>query len=396
MAIAARATVRARAAFVGLSIILLAGLLPATALAVAPASPPTLTAPDDGITVSANPVLAWNTLTGATKYRVQVSTSPTFTTTVYNVDTVNTKATPPADLPLGTLYWRVAGMDSSSNLGPYASRDFTKAWGAAPDLTAPADGATLDFPNQPVLFSWSPLAGAKSYTLEIDDAPDFIGASSSTTVNTSFTLTEPQTTNQSFYWRVRATSVTGGVVSDWSETRSYDFTWSSVPQLTSPDDGATIEEVVLQWDPVPGAKTYQLQVSPNGDWANNVTFDVSIKSTRYSPSETLLNGAYFWRVRAKDARSTPNNGGWSEERTFTRGWAPRPTLLTPAWSTGIQPRPWTSRPSRGPRSISPRTTRSNVSHDLNFSPGDPSTESCYTNHTTFTPYSRIVGQRRTW
>ena len=116
MAIAARATVRARAAFVGLSIILLAGLLPATALAVAPASPPTLTAPDDGITVSANPVLAWNTLTGATKYRVQVSTSPTFATTVYNVDTVNTKATPPADLPLGTLYWRVAGMDSSSTV----------------------------------------------------------------------------------------------------------------------------------------------------------------------------------------------------------------------------------------------------------------------------------------
>jgi Bacterial Ig-like domain len=390
VAIAARSAMRARAAFLALSILLLAGLLPAAALAVAPASPPTLTAPADGITVSANPVLAWNTLTGASKYRVQVSTSNTFATTVYSVDTVNTKATPPADLPLGSLYWRVAGMDSSSNLGPYATRSFTKDWGAAPTLTAPADGATLDFPSQPVLFTWQPLAGAKTYTLELDDAPDFIGATSVSTVNTAYSLTEPQTVGQSFYWRVRGTSATSGVVSDWSETRSYDFSWSSVPQLTYPDNGATVTEVVLEWDPVPGAKTYQLQVSPNGDWTNNVTFDVSIKSTRYSPTSTLLNGTYFWRVRAKDAKSTPNNGGWSEERTLTRGWPEKPTLLTPAWATGdpattvpIPTFSWTPVPLASHYEIE-------FSHDPNFSPGDSSTESCFTNHTTFTQYTKYT------
>ena len=80
-----------------------------------------------------------------------------------------------------------------------------------------------------MLFRWQPLAGAKSYTLEIDDATDFIGASSFTTNNTNFTLTEPPTINQTFFWRLRATSSTGGVVTDWSETRQYTYTWSTVP-----------------------------------------------------------------------------------------------------------------------------------------------------------------------
>ncbi len=391
MSIARRGSARARVGLTLISVLLLAGLLPTGAFAVAPASPPTLIGPSDGLTVSANPVLSWGTLAGATKYRVQVSTVSTFATTVYSVDTINVRATPPADLPLGTLYWRVAGMDSASNLGPYATREFTKAWGVAPTLTAPADLATLDFPSEPVLFSWQPLAGAKSYTLEIDDASDFIGAASFTTVNTALTLTEPQTAGQSFYWRVRGTSATSGVVSDWSETRSYDFTWSAVPEQTYPDPGATIEEVVLEWNPVPGAKTYQLQVSPNGDWANNITFDVTIKSTRYSPVETLLNGTYFWRVRGKDAKSTANNGGWSDERTFTRGWDARPTLLTPAWTIGdpattvaVPTLTWTPVQLASHYEIE-------TSHDPNFSPGDPSTESCFTNHTSWTQYTRITG-----
>jgi hypothetical protein len=382
-----RARLRARVGLALLSVLLLAGLLPSGAFAVAPANPPTLTGPADSAVVSANPVLSWSSVVGAAKYRVQISTSITFASTIYSVDTVNTRATPPTDLPLGTLYWRVAGMDSSSNLGPYSTREFTKAWDLAPTLTGPADGITLDFPSEPVLFSWQPLAGAKSYTLEIDDAADFIGATSFTTVNSEFALTETPSIGQESFWRVRATSATSGVVSDWSETRSYQFDWTAVPNQTYPNNGATIEEVVLQWDPVLGAKTYQLQVSPNGDWANNITFDVTIDSTRYSPTQTLLNGTYFWRVRAKDAKSTPNNGDWSDERTFTRGWPEKPTLLTPAWTEGdpatvvaIPTFTWTPVPLASHYEIE-------FSHDPNFSPGDSSTESCFTNHTTFTQYA---------
>jgi hypothetical protein len=175
--------------------------------------------------------------------------------------------------------------------------------------------------------------GAKSYTLEIDDAPDFVGASSFTTNNTNFTLTEPPTINQTFFWRLRATSSTGGVVTDWSETRQYDYTWTTVPTLLTPADavGTPLRDITFSWSPVVGAKTYEIQISPNGDWDNNVIHDATVESTKYTLSTNLDNGSYYWRVRAKDAKGTPNNGGWSIERQFTRNWPQHPDEVAPVY-----------------------------------------------------------------
>ena len=96
--------------------------------------------------------------------------------------------------------------------------------------------------------------------------------------------------------------------------------WASTPTLISPPDALSppVADVVLAWDPVPGAATYHLQVSPNGDWANNLAFDATnVRSTRYSPPQTLDNGAYFWRVQATDAAG--NNGAWSDTAPGGRG-----------------------------------------------------------------------------
>jgi hypothetical protein len=382
----------ARVASVLASLVVLAGLLPAAVAAAPPSGSPNLVSPTPGQTVSSNPTFAWTAVGGAVKYRVQVSTSPAFSTLVYNVDTVNLKATPPADLPLGTLYWRVAATDGGSGVGAFTSSDFIKQWGAAPTITSPDLVDTFDFPTQPVLFRWQPLAGAKSYTLEIDDAPDFVGATSYSTNNTNFTLTEPPTIDQTFYWRLRATSSTTGNVTDWSETRQYTYTWSTIPTLLTPANNTIteVQDIVFSWNPVVGAKTYQLQVSPNGDWANNLALDVVVKSTRYSPPTTLDNDQYFWRVRAMDAKSPANNGGWSLEWQFKRAWSDLPVLLQPAWNLGDPPTTidvptfsWTPVHHASYYEIE-------FSEDINFSPGDPTTVSCFTNHTQWTPYDVIT------
>ncbi len=185
---------RARIFSVAAALVMLAGLFPAAVGAVAPSGAPTLLNPGSGDTVSSNPIFSWTAVTGAAKYRVQISTEFDMAPLVYNVDTVNRKATPPADLPLGLLYWRVAGTDGSSGVGPYSPvGTFTKEWGTAPVIDAPADGDSFDFPTEPVLFDWQPLAGAKSYTLEIDSDDQFILPTTHTTNNTNFTLTEPPT-----------------------------------------------------------------------------------------------------------------------------------------------------------------------------------------------------------
>jgi hypothetical protein len=384
---------RARILSVAAALLMIAGLFPAAVGAVPPSGAPTLLQPADGAPVSSNPVFSWTAVSGAAKYRIQISPELDFTPLTYTVDTTNRKATPPADLPLGQLYWRVAATDGGSGIGPWSEiRSFTKAWGNAPTIDSPVDGATFNFPNQPVLFDWQPLAGAKNYTLEIDDEPGFNLPASFTTNNTNFTLTEPQTIDPDFFWRLRATSSTSGVVSDWTSTRTYSYTWSTIPTLLTPANNVITEvnDIKFSWQPVPGAETYQLQVSPNGDWANNLALDVPVKGTKYSPPTTLDNDGYFWRVRAKDARSPANNGPWSAEWQFNRAWTELPILLTPAWTEGDPPTvidvptfSWTPVHHASHYEIE-------FSEDINFSPGDSSTVSCFTNHTTWTPYTAIV------
>ncbi len=372
------------------AVVVIAGLLPAVAVAVAPSTAPTLTAPADGAHVGANPTLAWTSVAGAAKYRVQISPGPAFSTLIYNVDTYNTKATPPVDLPTGLLYWRAAGLDASNNAGPFGSATFIKDIIAGPTLQSPNDLATFAFPGQAETFSWSPVSGAKSYTLFIDDANDFIGARTYTTSGTSYTLTEPDTIDQTFYWRVQSMS-TANILSAFSETRRYMVGWSATPTLVSPVNTTLtpITDVNFVWNPVVGAATYQLQVSPNGDWANNRVIDVIVKGTRYSPPATLDNGSYFWRVRARDAKGTPNNGAWSLEWQFTRGWPDRPSEATPAWTPPGGATPVVAVPTFSWTPVAHAAYYElQFSTDINFSPATISR--CYTNHTEWTPYGSLT------
>jgi len=256
---------------------------------------------------------------------------------------------------------------------------------ASPSPFGPPDGGTLSFPTEPPLLQWLPVEGAKSYRIEIDDAPDFIGATAASTVNTAYTLTEPQTIGQPFYWRVQTTSSTGAV-SDWSPTWSYEVAWpASSPVLVEPALGETVDDVVLRWEPVAGASTYQIQVSPNADWSNNVVVDLTVKGTSYSPPVTLENASYFWRVRARDAASPANLGTWSEEGQFTRAWQDTPDPLAPADTVGSSVETptftWTPIPHASHYEVQ-------LGEDVNFSPDTFST--CFTNHTELTYYESVV------
>ena len=81
--------------------------------------------------------------------------------------------------------------------------------------------------------------------------------------------------------------------------------------------------------------SYELEVSPT-DQFTVLTLDIAtVKGTQYSPPTTIDNGAYFWRVRARNQAGAV--GAWSEVSTFQRAWpAPdsgpnhRVTLLAPA------------------------------------------------------------------
>ncbi len=248
----------------------------------------------------------------------------------------------------------------------------------------PADGETLAFPGQPPVFSWGALAGVSSYTLEIDDAPDFVSPTAYTTVNTSFVLSTPQPAGQSYYWRVQGVTK-DKLVTAFSATRSYQTEPVAQPVSTYPGNTTepAIKDVVISWKPVAGAVSYHLQVSPNVDFTNNTTDVLSVKGTRWSPDKTLNNGSYWWRVRARDAAGA--YGAWSGPEQFRRAWPERPNLLWPSDSSQVSQQGPTFRWS--PIQNADRYEL-NLGTDHNFTPG--TFLKCYTNHTAFTPQMTVT------
>lgn len=365
------------------------------AQAVAPTVAPETVSPSTYAVVPPTPVFSWLPVTGAVKYRFQASISASFPasspTPLYDVITYGLHASPPSALPAGPAYWRVAAMDASGLAGPFSGTvPFVVDTAVSPAPTAPADGATLSYPSQPPVLKWQPLAGAKTYTVEVDDAVDF--TSPSTYVNipaAQYALVEPPPLDIPQYWRVKAVLSSSGVTSLWSTPRSFTATWPEVPTPTSPANGDTVPEVRLAWNPLDGAKTYEVQVSPSGDFQNNLLAlagSATVHGTQYAPLVEMKPQAYFWRVRAKDDAGTAHLGGWSATSTFTLGLMQAPTNLTP----GVD----TSQPDIPPVVTPPTFSWSGVARamkyelqvgvDQNFTASTYST--CVTDHIRLTPY----------
>jgi hypothetical protein len=108
--------------------------------------------------------------------------------------------------------------------------DVVAAAPAAPSLTAPSNGST-DQPLRPT-FEWAAVAGADSYTLEVDDDPAFGSPEISETglAGTSFTPAFDLAAGTTYWWRVAGENLCGGGAS----SAIYSFTTLSLMPF---DDG---------------------------------------------------------------------------------------------------------------------------------------------------------------
>ncbi|MCY4727560.1 hypothetical protein NYO98_14830 [Nocardioides sp. STR2] len=272
---------------------------------------------------STTTILSWEHVPNATRYSVTVNGA--------TASTVNNSYVPPQAIPEGTIDWSVTAY-TGTEAGGTATNSFSSTRLAAPVLASPASNAVLAQPTNPPLLSWAPSAGATSYKVEVDGDSDFVGASTYTTENTS--LVVPVSLGDGdWYWRVTA-SKGSGLNSPLSEERRFVVSPLSAPAIVSPPDDSTqtLQDVVLDWTPVAGAVSYDVQVSTEADFSQGAALTDSqtgILGTRYSPNVTYDNKSYFWRVRATDmsGQATP----WTAARfSFTRNWPDRPTAVYPA------------------------------------------------------------------
>ncbi|MGN6753948.1 MAG: hypothetical protein ACTHJJ_15505, partial [Intrasporangium sp.] len=337
--------------------------------------------PAFGAQVPGTPVLGWARVSGATRYDVEISSQPSFTPTLFSKSTTNQQIVPTSVLPAGPVYWRVRAVDASG-AGAWASSQVAVSTTLPPVLLGPANTTDdlLEQPGEPPLLSWRPVPGAAAYQIEVDTETDFIGASSYSTKSTSFVVPDPKADGQ-YFWRVRA-QLSNGLYTDFSAPWTYKIGPLSQVTQRAPVADTKVTDVVLEWDPVKGAKTYELQVSSDQDFNTIIDSKVNIKSTRYSPATTYLNDQYYWRVRAL------NNQGETFEwvnvegkKMFQRHWPTPPRLEYPA--SALSPVvgddlyfQWT------PVDHATRY-QLDIGTDGNFSPTTFNT--CYTAGTTFTP-----------
>ncbi|WP_159081631.1 Ig-like domain repeat protein [Nocardioides sediminis] len=350
------------------------------ASAAPPESPAGLSVaqPNDATTL-----MSWVHVPTATKYEVQVDDDLAFMSPEVNATTVNSTYVPTVNLKNGTTHWRVRSVNSDNERSAWSTSTFGTAAVSVPVPVAPTNGATLAQPQNPPLLSWTASPGAVSYTVEVDGDDDFVGAFSYSTQTTSLVVPDPLGDGD-WFWRVTA-SKGGGLTSLPSATSSFIIKPIDTPTRISPRDDANLElqDVVLDWAPVPGAKTYDVQVATNTDFTvggSLVEDKRGILGTRYSPTVTYNNNQYFWRVRAVDqaGQATP----WTAARSsFNRTWPNVPTPVFPA-EAGIETVPaplyfqWESVRHASEYEVQ-------VGTQENFSVG--TFESCRTAGTTYTP-----------
>jgi hypothetical protein len=152
-----------RLAFTALLALTLIAAVPAGSALVAPV----LTGPDEGVMVSELPTFKWDPVTGADRYEFEFAADPGFNG-VTMVSTKNTRAALKQLVPNGTYYWRVRGVESDGDVGAWSEiRSFDMAWTAQPTLLAPADGATIAYPETALELRWGVVQGAAKYLVKI-------------------------------------------------------------------------------------------------------------------------------------------------------------------------------------------------------------------------------------
>jgi hypothetical protein len=313
-----------------------------TTVVPAPAAPVLVSPANASTGVSVLPSVAWSLSSGATSYGLQVSTDPTFASTVVNqAGLTGTSYTLTTTLLNNTLYyWRMNATNAGGSSLWSTPLNFTTlvAPPGSPTLGAPANGAI----NVALLtpFSWPVDPGSTSYGLQVSTDPAF----GTTVVNqagitgTSYTLASPLANGTVYYWRLNA--VDAGGTSPWSSPWSFTTLPlpPSAPVLTSPADASTGANVLTSfaWNASTGATLYSIQVSTDPGFATTVVNQTGITGTSYTLSAPLANSQlYYWRMNATNAGGTSS---WSAAHSFTSiATAPSaPTLVSPAnGGTGV-------------------------------------------------------------
>lgn len=300
-------------------------LLAASAVAQARVGTPGLQSPRNGTVVQSLPAFTWDAVGGATSYEFEFSAVRNFSSGVNGfgnnpISLSNTAVTNDQTIPNGTYYWRVRAVNAKDVPGRWSPiRKLVKRWNAAPKLRSPL-GSTIDWPTSPLMFSWAPVAHAVNYRLEIGTSPKM-----STLVYGPTDVQGPHfafpgaLAPNTYYWSVQPIDAAGNLGTS-SAVAKFTWAWPSQTTLSETDvsPDSTYEEPSFSWTAVPGAASYELEVSTDPSYPQNAIIldSTGLTGTQYTPSSFFPNHTtLYWRLRAID--STRDAGSWNIGEPFT-------------------------------------------------------------------------------
>jgi hypothetical protein len=297
--------------------VLVAMLVGATSVHAAAVATPRPLAPVDGAVVATLPAFGWSAVRGADHYTFQLAADRSFASPVHQdgdpTDTRNTWAAMVKAEPDGTYFWRVRAVTHDGHVSGWsAPRRVVKRWSTVPRPLAPANGATVTYP-QVVTLRYTQPPGASKYAVVIAQDPA-LSTGVLPVVQTdapAVTISQALDPGKTYYWAVTPVDSQGnrGVS---SPVYSFRWSWPSSTTLTY-EDLAPSPDVVdprFSWTAVPGAKYYTVEVNADDQFAtgSKVCCDDLTIGTALSPANVLPNNTYYWRVRAVDADG--HQGAW--------------------------------------------------------------------------------------
>jgi hypothetical protein len=308
-------------------------------ITIAPAasapSAPNLIGPPAGATVSFLPVFSWNPVSGADKYNFVLAADSAFNSPVYQVlGTKNTRVTPDKTEANGSYWWRVQAVDANGNTSAWSeSRSIEKLWADSPSLTSPGAAATISFPAEPLVLRWDPVPGAAKYSVEIasdEDLSSLITSGGNPVVIQATNLAPAiLLSSNTYYWAVTPLDAQGNP-GEQSEVRSFTWEWPSTttPVVEDIADDTELYDPKFSWDPVPGAARYEVEVNSSSDFSSGSKVCCADKpiATTLTPRDVFVNNTYYWRIRALNARTPADAGGWNVGPPFTKTFDNYPAL----------------------------------------------------------------------
>ena len=207
-------------------------------------------------------LLAWEPVTGADHYRVEVVQAATPEILLFATSTADTRLAI-GDLPPGQLRRLLRAVDAQGVEGMDASADFELSDQPPPPLTvSPLHGQTIN--SDRPRFRWSQAPGARSSVLQIAAEPSFRQPlQEQATHATDLRLAQPLPPGQ-YYWRVASRDAEGHQ-GRYGQALPLQLSNEPVDPALQPPEAAH-GELTLRWQAGSEGQRYRVQVDRRGDF----------------------------------------------------------------------------------------------------------------------------------